>query len=339
MGSVHDRDVMFDIPTVLSADEILDKAFKRASKIEHSGITRLETVREINISKLKSSSDTIVTTMGKYVKAFPSIGKLNPFYSELIDMAVGTDKLRKSLGAIDWARGQVAKISKQAVRDIAVAERIGWIDETRRGAYGRISSVVKQVSKELDFLARARNTIRKFPTVSPDDPTIVIAGAPNVGKSQLIGRISTAKPRVAVYPFTTQEISVGMFEKKYHRYQVIDTPGLLDRPFEHRNAIELRAVLALRHLSDAIVFVMDPSETCGYRMPEQEHLLKEIETEFKGIPIFVVENKADLVSGKSERRKISAETGEGVPELVDDVVALLRKMDKESSDARGLSAE
>jgi GTP1/Obg family GTP-binding protein len=74
-------------------------------------------------------------------------------------------------------------------------------------------------------------------------------------------------------------------------------------------------------------------------MPEQEHLLKEIETEFKGIPIFVVENKADLLSGKSERRKISAETGEGVPELVDDVVALLRKMDKESSDARGLSAE
>ncbi|MGD9962328.1 MAG: NOG1 family protein [Thermoplasmata archaeon] len=324
---------MFDIPTVLSADEILDKAFKRASKIEHSGVTRLETVREINIAKLKSSSDTIATTMGKYVKAFPSIGKLNPFYAELIDMAVGTDKLKKSLGAIDWARGQVAKISKQAVRNISAAERTDWIDEVRRGAYGRISSVVKQVSKELDFLARARNTIRKFPTVSPDDPTIVIAGAPNVGKSQLIGRISTAKPRVAVYPFTTQEISVGMFEKKYRRYQVIDTPGLLDRPLDHRNAIELRAVLALRHLSDAIVFVIDPSETCGYRLPEQEHLLQEIETEFKGIPIFTVENKVDLVSSESGRRKISAETGEGVPELVDDIVALLRKMDEESSKA------
>ena len=325
--------VMFDIPTVLSADEILDKAFKRASKIEHTGVTRLETVREINIAKLKSSSDTIATTMGKYVKAFPSIGKLNPFYSELIDMAIGTDKLRKSLGAIDWSRGQVAKISKQAVRDISAAERIGWIDEIRRAAYGRISSVVKQVSKELDFLGVARNTIRKFPTVSPDDPTIVIAGAPNVGKSQLIGRISTAKPRVAVYPFTTQEISVGMFEKKYLRYQVIDTPGLLDRPFEQRNAIELRAILALRHLADAIVFVVDPSETCGYRMPEQEHLLGEIQTEFKGIPIFVVENKLDLVSTASDRRKISAETGKGIPELVDEIVAAMRELARESSKA------
>lgn len=333
MGSVHDRDVMFDIPTVLSADEILDKAFKRASKIEHSGFTKLETVREINIAKLKSSSDTIVTTIGKYVKAFPSIGRLNPFYSELIDMAVGTDKLRKSLGAINWARGQVAKISKQAVRDISAAERIDWIDEIRRGAYGRISSVVKQVSKELDFLSAARNTIRKFPTVSPDSPTIVIAGAPNVGKSQLIGRISTAKPRVAVYPFTTQEISVGMFERKYRRYQVIDTPGLLDRPFDQRNAIELRAILALRHLSDAIVFVMDPSETCGYLMPDQEHLLHEIETEFKGVMIYPVENKLDLVSSKSGRRKISAETGEGVPELVDEIVAAFRKKDEEAAKA------
>ncbi len=334
MGSVHDRDVMFDIPTVLSADEILDKAFKRASKIEHTGVTRLETVREINIAKLKSSSDTIVTTMGKYVKAFPSIGKLSPFYSELIDMAVGTDRLRKSLGAIDWSRGQVAKVSKQAVRDIAAAEKIPHIDEIRRGAYGRISSVVKQVSKELDFLGMARNTVRKFPTVSPDWPTIVIAGAPNVGKSQLIGRISTAKPRVAVYPFTTQEISVGMFERKYLRYQVIDTPGLLDRPFEQRNPIELRAILALRHLAHAIVFVLDPSESCGYPVSEQEHLLAEIETEFKGVPIFPVENKADILSSGSDRRKISAETGEGVDELVTDVVAVLREKTREDPRVR-----
>jgi nucleolar GTP-binding protein len=315
---------MFDIPTVLSADEILDKAFKRASKIEHSGPTRLETVREINIAKLKSSSDTIVTTMGRYVKAFPSIGKLNPFYSELIDIAVGTDKLRKCLGAIDWSRGQVAKMSKQAVRDISAASRVNQIDEIRRMAYGRVSSVVKQVSKELDFLASARNKMRKFPTVSPDDPTVVIAGAPNVGKSQLIGRISSAKPRVAVYPFTTQEISVGMFERKYIRYQVIDTPGLLDRPLDQRNPIELRAILALRHLADVIVFVLDPSETCGYPMSEQDHLLREIEAEFKGVPVIPVENKSDLVASGSGRRKISAETGEGVPELVDEMVKVVK---------------
>ena len=99
---------MFDIPTVLSADEILDKAFRRASKVEFHGQTKLETVRETNISKLKSSSDTIVTTLGKYVKAFPSIDRQSPFYAELINIAVGRDKLKKSLGALDWCRGNVA---------------------------------------------------------------------------------------------------------------------------------------------------------------------------------------------------------------------------------------
>ncbi|MBU1159495.1 MAG: 50S ribosome-binding GTPase [Candidatus Thermoplasmatota archaeon] len=316
---------MFKIPTVLTADEILDKAFKKAAKVDLSSVTKLETVREINIAKLKSSSDTIVSTMGRYVKAFPSIERLSPFYNQLIDVTIGKDQLRKSLGAIDWSRGQVARISKDAVRRVAVARKMGEIDEIRRGAYGRISSVVKQVGKDLKFLANARNIIRKFPTIEPAVPTIVIAGAPNVGKSQLIGRISTAKPRVAVYPFTTQEVSVGTFERRYIRYQVIDTPGLLDRPLNERNPIELRAVLALKYLADVIVFILDPSETCGYRVDEQERILESIRSEFGDIPIILAENKSDVLVTETDRPKISAETGEGVPELVDSILDELKK--------------
>jgi nucleolar GTP-binding protein len=159
--------------------------------------------------------------------------------------------------------------------------------------------------------------------VNIDIPTIVIAGAPNVGKSQLVGQISTGKPRVAVYPFTTQEISLGVFERKYLRYQVIDTPGLLDRPLEERNAMELRAVLALKHLADAIVFVMDPSETCGYTMEQQEHLLDSLKGEFGSTPIIVIENKADVLKSKSSRLKLSAAEGEGIPELIDELVGRL----------------
>lgn len=315
---------MFDIPTVLSADEILDKAFRKASKVDYHGQTRLETVRETNISKLKSSSDVIVSTMGRYVKAFPSIDRQSPFYSELIDVTIGRDKLKKSLGAMDWCRGSVARVSKAAQREIAAARNIAKVDEVRRGAYGRMSSLVKQVDKELAFLAKARNTMRKFPTVNPDEPTIVIAGAPNVGKSALVARISTAKPRVAVYPFTTQEVSVGTFEKKYQRYQVIDTPGLLDRDLSERNPIELRAVLALKHLADAIVFIFDPTETCGYLIEQQEHLLETIKKEFAKVPVIEVENKADLGKSKNDRIKISAETGAGVQRLVDSLAGLLQ---------------
>ncbi len=315
---------MFDIPTVLTSDEILDKAFRKASKVEYKGPTRLDTVKETNISKVKSSSDIIVSTMGKYVKAFPSIERLSPFYSELIDVTIGKDKLKKSLGALDWCRGNVARVARQTVKDMASARTLGRIDSLRKSSYGRMSSFVKQVGKELEFLGRARNAMRKFPTIDPAVPTAVIAGAPNVGKSKLVGHISSVKPRVAVYPFTTQEISVGVFERKYMRYQVIDTPGLLDRPLSERNAIELRAILALKHLAHAIVFVMDPSETCGYTVEQQEHLLSSLREGFGSIPVIEVENKSDLIASKSDRLKLSAETGEGVPELVDMLVARLK---------------
>jgi len=315
---------MFDIPTVLTADEILDKAFRKASKVDYEGATRLETVREINISKLKSSSDVIVSTMGKYVKAFPSIDRQSPFYAELINVTIGRDKLKKALGAIDWARGNVARIARDATREMAGARHISRIDEIRRSAYGRISSFVKQVKKELEFLGKARNVMRKYPAIDPERPTVVIAGAPNVGKSQLVAKISTAKPRVAVYPFTTQEISVGVFERRYFQYQVVDTPGLLDRPLEERNSFELRGILALKHLADLIVFVFDPTESCGYPMSEQEHLLKQIREQFSSIPIIEVENKSDLSKSKHERLKISAVTGSNIAKLVDSIVAELK---------------
>jgi nucleolar GTP-binding protein len=315
---------MFEIPTVLTADEILDKAFKRASKVDYEGPTRLETVREINISKLKSSSDTIVSTMGKYVKAFPSIDRQSPFYAELINVTIGRDKLKKALGAIDWSRGNVARIARDATRQMASARKIDHIDEIRRAAYGRISSFVKQVGKELKFLSKARDIMKKYPAINPDQPTVVIAGAPNVGKSQLVAKISTARPRIAVYPFTTQEISVGTFEKKYFRYQVVDTPGLLDRPLEERNSIELRGILALKHLADLVIFMFDPTETCGYPMSEQEHLLKQIQEQFSSVPIIEVENKADLTRSKDKRLKISASTGYNVTKLVDRIVAALK---------------
>lgn len=316
---------MFDIPTILSADELLAKAFRKASKLDQEGRTRLETVRKTNISKLRSVGDVIVSTLGKYVKAFPSIDKQSPFYAELIDVAVGRDRLKKSLGAMDWCRGNVARMVRSAVKDIAAAGTVSRIDQIRRSSYGRISSFVKQVDPELRFLAKARETMRKFPAVNPDWPTIVVAGSPNVGKSQLVARISSAKPKVASYPFTTQEIHVGTFERRYVTYQVIDTPGLLDRELSERNAMELRGILALKHLADVVVFMLDPTETCGYTMAQQEHLLAAVRSEFSDVPIVEVENKADLVRTGSPRLKISAATGAGVDKLVDRLVALLAR--------------
>jgi len=138
---------------------------------------------------------------------------------------------------------------------------------------------------------------------TPGDPTIVIAGYPNVGKSSLLARLSKARPEIAPYPFTTKSANIGHFQwpeagpaHRQKRYQAVDTPGLLEKPAAKRNYIEQQAVLALKYLADAVVFVLDPSEACGYDLPTQEKLLAHVRQEFPTAPLMVVENKADLVA-------------------------------------------
>jgi uncharacterized protein len=54
----------------------------------------------------------------------------------------------------------------------------------------------------------------------------VILGAPNVGKSRLLTRLTRAAPEVAPYPFTTREPHAGMMDWEDVRMQLIDTPPI-----------------------------------------------------------------------------------------------------------------
>jgi hypothetical protein len=51
--------------------------------------------------------------------------------------------------------------------------------------------------------------------------------------------------------------------------QVLDTPGILDRPLEDRNTIEMQSVTALAHLRAAVLYLVDVSEQCGYTLAQQ----------------------------------------------------------------------
>ena len=53
--------------------------------------------------------------------------------------------------------------------------------------------------------------------------------------------VTRADVDVQPYAFTTKSLFVGHMDYRYLRWQVIDTPGILDRPLEERNTIEMQA--------------------------------------------------------------------------------------------------
>lgn len=319
------------LPIVLTADELLDKAFRRAKKIQIVDRNALFKKKKTIIARTDSFSTTIITALEEYVKKFPSINNLSSFYQDIIDIKIDIDKLKKSLGAVDWARKTCQMIYSKQSKALTKSKNIDFLVQKQQEIQGRISSVVKQINKELVNLAKAQNIMRAFPDIH-DIPTVVIAGYPNVGKSSILKCISKAKPEIAQYPFTTKEVFVGHIERKekyeVKRFQLIDTPGLLDRPLSKRNEIEKQAIAALKNLADIIVYVLDPSETSGYSLDDQLHLLSQIKKMFKDSSFIIVENKTDLRKTDSKYLKISCENRAGLDDLVDRMFSLYNK-DKE----------
>ena len=310
---------------VLDSEQLIERSLRKTRKIKIIDRDADFRAKKTIMARTDSFATTITTALETYVKEFPSIDNLPSFYQELIDIKIDINKLKKSLGAVDWARKTCQMIYTTQARSLRKSKKVDFLKQKQKEIYGRMSSVVRQVNKELTLLAEAQNIMKKFPHIQ-DITTVVIAGYPNVGKSSLLKCLSAARPQVAQYPFTTKEIYVGHMDRMdgfiKKRIQVIDTPGLLDRPIEKRNDIERQAVAALAHLANIIIFILDPSECCGFPLEGQKKLLLHVKKTFKGASFIVVENKIDFKRTKSKNLKISCENGEGIAALVDKIHSL-----------------
>lgn len=317
------------LPTIPTPEEVLDKAFSRAkkaaNKLRTSKIPRQQKSKKIEEIRVKTACQVIQESFKSILNKTPKVEELPMFYQDYIDVVVGVDDLKKSLGALNWAIGIISKLENQYVFKIRRSKPENAA-KVRSEAYGRISSVINRIRDELDFLDFAKARLRNMPTVDFEAITAVIAGFPNVGKSTLLRQMTTAEPKVADYPFTTTGIQIGHLERRWKKYQIIDTPGLLDRPIDEMNQIELNAMVALEHLANVIIFIFDASETSGYPLESQFKLLEEIKRVFK-IPVICIFNKVDLVENVNYVKEhmervekpimVAASEGKGIPELMD----------------------
>lgn len=321
-----------NIPTIMTAEEIIEFAHNRSTKISMKSSLRMKKIERSRIrevARLQEFTKQVKTKLSEAVEQFPSVERLHPFYVELSEILVGNDKLKQSLGAVYNCIPPIDDITDKHLQAIKLADDFRQMKKSRSAAKGRISSIVRATAENLDFIINAKNILSKLPGIAPNSPTIVCAGFPNVGKSTLVKAVSTAEPEIAYYPFTTKSVIIGHLKVDNHSVQIVDTPGILDRPMAKRNEIEREAIAALKYLANVIIFMIDPSEACGWTFDQQLNLLNEVQKMFPINPILIVLNKIDITPAEKleEVRKrlpkcheIIASEGIGVEKLIRNAV-------------------
>ncbi|HTW55796.1 MAG TPA: GTPase [Thermoplasmata archaeon] len=292
---------------------ILEIAFHRASLVTPHGPTKADRDRLRAVLKIVRSSATVVRHLrlesGKVRRAAEG-----EFERVLVDRAFGPGSLDRSLRRVQRAEERIRGIVRDAERAARAGGDPDEIGNVVRAFYGRLSSFVREVDPDLERLRAIGRFLEDRPRLEATLPTLVVAGFPNVGKSSLVARLSTARPKVAEYPFTTLSIGVGHADLGFDRLQVVDTPGVLGRT-ARANASEVEARTAVEHAARVVLFVIDPTGSSGYSVEEQERLLARWREEFPRLPFVVVETKSDLLRRDGERLRVSAKTGDGLEAL------------------------
>lgn len=128
---------------------------------------------------------------------------------------------------------------------------------------------------------------------------IGLLGAPNAGKSTLLGAVSQARPKIADYPFTTLNPELGVVEvDRFRRFVMADIPGLI----EGSAAGAGLGTQFLRHLGRTrlLLHVLDlaPADPASIPADEARKIVAELEAfspELAALPRWLVLNKADLL--------------------------------------------
>ena len=304
------------LPTTPRFEELLDKAFSRAARAGRS-----KSGLDAQQSMLQTASSILADNLENVVTQWPDFGTVDPFYYELADAIVDVDELRQSLSEVTWASRQVWRLREEYQPKLRHTDP-DKARKHRKQAFARMADVVEEVEDDLVRIGEARDALKNLPDIRPDEPAIVVAGYPNVGKSSFVNRVTRADNEIAHYPFTTRGVHAGHFDRDRVRYQIIDTPGLLDRPEDDRNDIERQAVSALEHLGDAVIFLVDASEACGYPLSAQLALRDAVAARFRerNVPVLTVNNKSDRSRDVDADHQMSIETGAGVDRVLDAAV-------------------
>lgn len=286
------------ISTVPTANDFLDivlsKTQRKTPTVIHPNYA-IHRIRSFYLRKVKFASQTFHDRLTMILEEFPILDDIHPFYADLMNVLYDRDHYKLALGQLNTARHLVDKIGSDYCKLIKYGDSLFRCKQLKRAALGRMCTLMKKQGPSLAYLEQVRQHLARLPSIDPNTRTLLLTGFPNVGKSSFLNKVSRANVDVQPYPFTTKSLFVGHTDYKYLRWQVIDTPGILDHSLEERNTIEMQSITALAHLRSTILYLVDISEQCGYSLEQQASLFASIKPLFANKPLLIVANKVDVM--------------------------------------------
>ena len=184
-----------------------------------------------------------------------------------------------------------------------------------------------------------------------------LLGMPNAGKSTFIRSVSSARPKVADYPFTTLHPNLGVVRVSDQKSFVIaDIPGLIEGAAEgaglgHQFLRHLARTRLLLHLVD--IAPLNPETDPVHEARAILNELRKYDEELYNKPRWLVLNKLDLIEDKEERVAaflaefkeydrqfaISAINGEGTRELTFAIMEHLERSARQEAEQASESAQ
>ena len=254
---------------------------------------KAKTLFDKELAALQKTHDVVISKTDFVKDLTRLLDTLHPFYWRLIEIEFDRPRIHNAISCISKGRKIASKLFGKYRFLLMAAENKRELQRTGSEARGRILSLFKKCRRDLDYLRDLVVFIQKLPALDPSIPTIIVAGAPSSGKSTFVRNATRAKPKVAAYPFTTTTIHIGHIIINNKKIQIIDTPGLLDRPIEEMNDVERKAVAALKEIDGVILFLVDVSPDAYIKVEKQFDLLMNITRMAKGKKIFLALNKID----------------------------------------------
>eukprot|EP00039_Didymoeca_costata_P026852 m.16821 g.16821 ORF g.16821 m.16821 type:complete len:668 (-) comp5814_c0_seq1:167-2170(-) len=275
-------------------DIVLSRTQRQTPTVVHKHY-KISRIRAFYTRKVKYTQQNFHDKLTSIIEEFPKFDDVHPFYADLMNVLYDKDHFKLALGQINTCRHLIDGVAKEYVRLLKYGDTLYRCKQLKRAAMGRMCTIMKRQSNSLAYLEQVRQHLSRLPSIDPNTRTLLMTGFPNVGKSSFVNKITRADVDVQPYAFTTKSLFVGHADYRYIRWQVIDTPGILDHPLEDRNTIEMQAITAMAHLRALVIYVMDLSEQCGHTVDEQLKLFESIRPLFANKPHVIVVNKVDIV--------------------------------------------